>query len=543
MLVNTQLRATSISCCAGSLSCQHGLVGALLLLLWINQGSCSLQDSPGMQLANVTTPQAFQTAARAGVEHIVLTQHLDMTASLTERDLQDRKALDRALLRVKRGTQSIAGRCSTPAPASFQLSEPLPPQACAILVREDFIDVPLRTERLWLDSLYVVMASNPGGDSAVLCLQTDGLLWVTNSVWQGAGSNCRAFDVDTADAGNPSLYIGDTVVTSFARGEAPGALLWPKATATLQNVTVKDMALMGSRPGTLEGAAIGMHSEAGLLLQDVTFAGSTWRGQAGHAREIGVSSAAPLAQVFSTPPVPYWMSPGGPHNASLPGFNSSSHARPFLDRDIVLRDIQQAQEAVVEEQLGPLPTAIAPMPAQQPATESRPNSTVALTPAPTPAPNPGPTPGPTPASGRSPQPAAAPGMSSTRNTTAQRPLGDEESSAGVAESADESGGGGDGVNGGLVAGVALAVAAAAAVCMAIVCFFVLRWNWGRLMRKSMRIHAAESMPAEGREAGGADGGQDGTGVDGLPLSPEDCKGKSAAGSAAGSAAEAGDAAS
>lgn len=65
----------------------------------------------------------------------------------------------------------VQGRCSTPPPASFNLVEPVPPGACAILVEEDFLDVPVGNLVFWLDSVYVAMASPGTSESSVLVLQ------------------------------------------------------------------------------------------------------------------------------------------------------------------------------------------------------------------------------------------------------------------------------------------------------------------------------------------------------------------------------------
>lgn len=70
----------------------------------------------------------------------------------------------------------LQGRCESPAPAAFNLTQPLPRGTCAVLVREDFLEVPLGAASpgsggLLLDSLYVAMASPNRIDSAVLLLQ------------------------------------------------------------------------------------------------------------------------------------------------------------------------------------------------------------------------------------------------------------------------------------------------------------------------------------------------------------------------------------
>ena len=46
----------------------------------------------------------------------------------------------------------------------------MPDDACAILVKEDFLDAPLGTSCLLLDSLYVAVASPAGTGSSVLIL-------------------------------------------------------------------------------------------------------------------------------------------------------------------------------------------------------------------------------------------------------------------------------------------------------------------------------------------------------------------------------------
>jgi len=68
----------------------------------------------------------------------------------------------------------LQGRCGSPAPSSFELKEAVPPGACGVLVKEDFLDVPLGSGGqgggLLLDSLYVAVASPAGSGSSVLLL-------------------------------------------------------------------------------------------------------------------------------------------------------------------------------------------------------------------------------------------------------------------------------------------------------------------------------------------------------------------------------------
>lgn len=114
MHVNSPLRDARIGGCARSVRYQYSFVTALILLLCFRLGSCSLEASLDSQVANVRSPKAFQDAAREGVQHVVITEHLDMSGTLTERDLPTLQGFDRALLRVKKSTQSIVVRELSP---------------------------------------------------------------------------------------------------------------------------------------------------------------------------------------------------------------------------------------------------------------------------------------------------------------------------------------------------------------------------------------------------------------------------------------------
>lgn len=68
----------------------------------------------------------------------------------------------------------MQGQCDGPAPAAFGLTESRPAGACAVLVEEDFLDIPLGTgpqgSGLLLQRLYVAVASPAGSGSSVLLL-------------------------------------------------------------------------------------------------------------------------------------------------------------------------------------------------------------------------------------------------------------------------------------------------------------------------------------------------------------------------------------
>ena len=49
--------------------------------------------------------------------------------------------------------------------------------------------------------------AGPRTDSDASFVQVDGLMWITNSVFQGAGSMGRAIDTNTIDRGVPELFV------------------------------------------------------------------------------------------------------------------------------------------------------------------------------------------------------------------------------------------------------------------------------------------------------------------------------------------------
>lgn len=63
----------------------------------------------------------------------------------------------------------LQGRCEELPPRAFGLTEPVPSGACAILVKEDFMDAPLTT-CLLLDSLYVAVKQPGTRQSSVLLM-------------------------------------------------------------------------------------------------------------------------------------------------------------------------------------------------------------------------------------------------------------------------------------------------------------------------------------------------------------------------------------
>jgi hypothetical protein len=76
-----------------------------------------------------------------------------------------------------------------------------------VLVNEDFLEMPVGAEQLWLHNLYVIVEPLPSANrSSTLILHSDGELWITNSTFQGRSTDCRAIDVTTTDGGNPTLY-------------------------------------------------------------------------------------------------------------------------------------------------------------------------------------------------------------------------------------------------------------------------------------------------------------------------------------------------
>lgn len=88
------------------------------LLLGIYPCTCSLVPTPGSlapgsRVAIVRSPQELQDAARDGVPHIVVVEHLDMSGAPTVARLDGLQSLNSALIRVRRGTVSIVVRLSS----------------------------------------------------------------------------------------------------------------------------------------------------------------------------------------------------------------------------------------------------------------------------------------------------------------------------------------------------------------------------------------------------------------------------------------------
>lgn len=85
-----------------------------LAMLWAIScaGSCVGQHSSSrLPFIAAATPGRFQDAMRAGVEHILLMEHLDMTRSPTEPDMDEQaEALDTAIGRLQETTKSIGVR-------------------------------------------------------------------------------------------------------------------------------------------------------------------------------------------------------------------------------------------------------------------------------------------------------------------------------------------------------------------------------------------------------------------------------------------------
>lgn len=61
----------------------------------------------------------------------------------------------------------MQGMCTGTPPSSFDLREPMPPGACAIRVRQDFLEAPAGTTCLLIDSLYIVSERTAASESAV----------------------------------------------------------------------------------------------------------------------------------------------------------------------------------------------------------------------------------------------------------------------------------------------------------------------------------------------------------------------------------------
>eukprot|EP00892_Ulva_mutabilis_P000474 jgi/Ulvmu1/10427/UM062_0023.1 len=310
------------------------------------------------EFAAVATPAEFQDALRAGVNHIQLTVHLDMVDSPTVRDLRIREALNTAVGRVRPTTLSITGNCTAPPPAEFMLTEPMPAGACAVLVREDFLDAPLGTTCLLLDSLYVaVSARTVTPESSVLVLHVDGAMYITNCVLQGAGMNSRAIDISTKDANStPSLYIKDSVLTGFTRSEGPGILAQRGSSLLVDTCAFRNITMTPPRRDRMiQASAIAAFRSVTLLLVNMTVENNVVLGEPAGDRAVAIQPSG--TEVLASPQMTVWQWPNGPFMPSDPERVAvaevllTSEMRPLLEalldiqREIVTRGMLRSERA------------------------------------------------------------------------------------------------------------------------------------------------------------------------------------------------------
>lgn len=295
----------------------------------------------------VATPAEFQAALRVGAFHILVKEHLDMTDAPTEPDLIGLEGLNSAVGRVLNTTRSIVGDCFHDPPGSFELTEPRPRGACAILVKEDFLDAPLGTSCLLLDSLYIAVASPAGTSSSVLILHVDGLMWITNSVFQGAGSKGRAIDTNTIDRGVPELFVSDTTIVGFTRDLAPGIRVLRGGILWLDNVSFKRLAQIPRRRPRAspdpEGTAVVAYKESVLIFVNVTLDDNTINGAPAGDQAIAIAKNPRGATAASSPRLRVWQWPGGPFTMTSAEVDETETLIMTVGRP-ELRDIQEVAE-------------------------------------------------------------------------------------------------------------------------------------------------------------------------------------------------------
>eukprot|EP00892_Ulva_mutabilis_P000473 jgi/Ulvmu1/10426/UM062_0022.1 len=295
----------------------------------------------------VATPAEYQDALRAGVNHIRLTAHLDMVDSPPVRNCRNRVCLDSAVGRVQPTTLSVTGNCTAPPPAEFMLTEPMPPGACAVLVKEDFLDAPLGTTCLLLDSLYIaVSARSVTLEQSVLVLHIDGAMYITNCVLQGAGTNGRAIEMNTVDADTtPRLYIKDSILTGFTRTQAPGilahqgSLLWVD-TCVFRNITLTP----STRDHIIRASAIAALRDARLLLVDMVVENNMVFGEPAGNRTVGIQRGP---EVLASPQMTVWKSPAGPFIPTDPELVAAAVAELELQMRPLLAALQDIQREIV----------------------------------------------------------------------------------------------------------------------------------------------------------------------------------------------------
>eukprot|EP00892_Ulva_mutabilis_P000463 jgi/Ulvmu1/10417/UM062_0013.1 len=326
---------------------------------------CSGQATGTGDLVLVSTPQELQQALNPQnfTANVLVRDHLNMVSALEEGPLT-----------ISAFTKSIVGNCTEagPAPAGFGLTEPLPPGACALFVEQDFIETNQKVT-LWLSNLYVVVSPKVGDKESVLIYHTTGDMWVTSSVFQGAGTNGRAVYLTSEGDASPRMLMQGVLITGFTGPSAPGLLLGNDTTLTLQATAVNNMNLTMDPSGEDEvaaGSAIQAWSGAGILLEETVFINNTVHGAPAGSKAVALLGGDDSAVLYSLPTITAWHWGDNQELESdvvtLSGERGNGDQSQGFMQEISLTFLEQNQQALVDELFG-VSEAPAAAPADAPA--------------------------------------------------------------------------------------------------------------------------------------------------------------------------------
>eukprot|EP00892_Ulva_mutabilis_P002041 jgi/Ulvmu1/11838/UM080_0050.1 len=225
--------------------------------------------SEGPHVVSVTTGEQLQQAIRDHTRHIIINDHLDLTAlPLFAADTITSTAVGVVLW----GTDSIRGNCTNPSPHSSLWPARQSDRQCVLDIFEDFLE--LQKSNLWLHDIYLRMTGDSTKDHATYFGAHNGNLWLTQCVMRGDGFRARA-----SDTHNPwKAYARDTWFTRFSKDAEAVWRFQQGTTAAFARCNFTDNAI----PAGAQGSVIGARASSSetymdpsyFWLQECTFAGN-----------------------------------------------------------------------------------------------------------------------------------------------------------------------------------------------------------------------------------------------------------------------------
>eukprot|EP00892_Ulva_mutabilis_P003621 jgi/Ulvmu1/1630/UM113_0007.1 len=229
------------------------------------------------EVVHVTTPVQFQEAVRTGFRHIVIRDHLDLTAAPPLSDPNSGRITSSVIAIAQQAggdhTRTIRGNC-TDDPYHNGLA--LHPEQrrqwnqCLVKVSGDFLEFAGSDPDsvLWLSFLYVLHSGTTGRGKSTLVGLHEGTMYLTDMtfVHGGTGGRVRAIDVHEQQ----SIYIEETEFFGFHHDNDAAVRLAPGSRATIsdakfvRNEVAHDIPTAAAGLGAVAaGPAIGLYGRDG----------------------------------------------------------------------------------------------------------------------------------------------------------------------------------------------------------------------------------------------------------------------------------------